>query len=273
MQNKEIARKNRIQSRTKSRKPLICQACGETIEKVMLLWEHRRNCVKHQEQVKLVREEGVVRIRTEENLTKGCETRKSRVYSLTQAQAQARHNNMTQRNQSAEARMKSSITAKKTSARKDIQIERANRLARWREQNPEKMKEITQKAQATPKRSKIEAEIGTLIYPLGFQRNVHIDCGDKVSKQVDFMNSEKRMLVEVDGPWHFLPVKGEIYLARVKARDQLLEDWVTKNQWCLIRISMDCFYRNKLKEERMQEFQEALNKAEMKITRIGKLYL
>lgn len=142
-----------------------------------------------------------------------------------------------------EMRKTYSETAKKTSKRKDIQEERADRLRAWREQNPEKFAAIRDKAHASPKRSKMEAWLEPHLSAIGFTRSGRLTCGN-TRKQVDFINRRLHMVIEVDGPWHFLPIRSPDSLHEVQVRDRMLEREILKRSWKLIRLSMECFKTN-----------------------------
>ena len=142
-----------------------------------------------------------------------------------------------------EMRRKYSETAKKTSARTDIQLERAQRLTVWRKQHPNEFKNIQAKAHASPKLSKMEAWLEPHLAELGFMRNTQFRC-QTVHKQIDFVHRQKKMVIEVDGPWHFLPIRSEQHLQTVQARDHLLNQEIMRRSWRLIRLSMECFKSN-----------------------------
>lgn len=142
-----------------------------------------------------------------------------------------------------EMRQKYSETAKKTSARSDIRQERAQRLKVWRDKHPAEFQGIQAKAHASPKLSKMEIWLEPHLAKLGFMRNTTLRC-QKGSKQIDFVNRHKKMVIEVDGPWHFLPIRSIQHLQTVQARDQMLNHEVMRRSWRLIRLSMECFKSN-----------------------------
>lgn len=142
-----------------------------------------------------------------------------------------------------EMRLKYSETAKKTSKRTDIQEDRAARLRAWREQNPEKFAAIRDKAHGSPKRSNMEAWLEPHLKVVGFTRSARLTCGN-TRKQVDFFNRGMRMVIEVDGPWHFLPIRSPDGLHKVQTRDRMLDREILKRSWRLIRLSMECFKSN-----------------------------
>lgn len=131
-------------------------------------------------------------------------------------------------------------TAKKTSSRPEIQHARAMRLKQWRDTNPERFDAIRQKAHATPKRSKMEMWLAPHLEADGFVRNARLYC-QGTRKQVDFIHWQRQIVIEVDGPWHFLPVRSPRELEKVQKRDHLLEQEIIKRSWRLIRLSMESF--------------------------------
>lgn len=143
----------------------------------------------------------------------------------------------------AEMREKYSQTAKKTSARSDIKQQRAEVLKKWREDHPEEFNAIRAKAHASPKLSKMEMWLEPHLIPQGFIRNTQLRCQQE-RKQIDFIHRQQKLVIEVDGPWHFLPIKSEEYLQKVQARDQILNQEILRRSWRLIRLSMQCFKGN-----------------------------
>ena len=142
-------------------------------------------------------------------------------------------------------RQKYSATAKNTSARSDVQEQRATQLKNWREANPEKFNAIRAKAHASPKLSKMEVYLEPYLVEKGFIRSVRLSCGEmKTLKQVDFVHKKQKIVIEVDGPWHFLPIRSQEQLAAVQARDHLLNQEIMKRNWRLIRLSMQGFKGN-----------------------------
>lgn len=142
-------------------------------------------------------------------------------------------------------REKYSQTAKKTSLRSDVQQERAKQLKRWREAHPEEFAAIRHKAHASPKRSKMESWLAPHLLEKGFVRNVRLRCGaERIVKQVDFVCREQKIVIEIDGPWHFLPIRSTQQLLIVQKRDRMLHQEMMTRNWRLIRLSMECFKGN-----------------------------
>lgn len=140
-------------------------------------------------------------------------------------------------------RQKYSETAKKTAVRPDIQQQRAQRLKQWRDTHPKEFQKIQAKAHASPKLSKLEMWLEPHLNKQGFTRNTQLRCQTE-RKQIDFINRQKKMVIEVDGPWHFLPIHSEENLQRVQKRDRMLNREIMRRSWRLIRISMQGFKGN-----------------------------
>jgi len=150
-------------------------------------------------------------------------------------------------NRTPEARAKSSETAKKTSARPDIQKQRAERLARWRQENPEKFIAIMEKGCRAVKRSKAEEWLEkNVLLELGFRRNVRVRCGQN-RKQCDFVR--KDFWVEVDGCWHFgvkfsRNTSSRYDVNKVHVRDVMLNKEAERRGLTLVRLGLDCWRGN-----------------------------
>src|SRR3990167_6609939 len=146
-------------------------------------------------------------------------------------------------------------TARKTSARPDIQRERAERLAAWREREPEKFIETLKKARSNTimngntRKSKGEIWLSKIVGPFGFKPGYCVMNGWK--KQIDYVRKAPKFYLEVDGPHHFrIMYYGQgSYLATMK-RDRLLKKKCLKSNIPLLRISYeDCFRNQKMKTE------------------------
>jgi very-short-patch-repair endonuclease len=140
-------------------------------------------------------------------------------------------------------RAKYSETAQKTAIRPEIQQQRAKCLKRWRDAHPDEFQAIRDKAHASPKLSKMEMWLEPHLTPLGFVRNIRLRCQQE-RKQVDFVNRQQKIAIEVDGPWHFLPINSEERLQQVQMRDRMLDREILHRSWRLIRLSMQCFKGN-----------------------------
>jgi very-short-patch-repair endonuclease len=119
----------------------------------------------------------------------------------------------------------------------------------------------------------MEAWLEPYMKSWGFERNKKMRCVS-VQKQVDFINREKGIVIEVDGPWHFLPLHGEEVLKRVQKRDLLLEKEVLRRQsWTLIRLGMDNFKSSgELIGISLDNLSEMIKCKSPGIYKVGKLY-
>lgn len=184
---------------------------------------------------------------------------------------------MERHNRSDEQRKRASETAKRTSARPEIQAARAALLRKWREENPEAFSKCTAAAQASPKRSKPEAWLRENLL-LGWPQG-QIRCGEE-RKQVDFISES--VWVEVDGFFHFFEVKRirdtrpsrlKRTLAVVQGRDAMLNQEARSRGICLIRVGVDCFARDgALRDEWKRTFTAMLHSMPPGVWCLGRLY-
>ena len=134
-----------------------------------------------------------------------------------------------------------SETAKKTSARKDVQEARAMQLKKWRDNNPKEFAKAIEKAQHSPKKSKMELWLRNFLN----WKPAKIRCGEE-RKFVDLV--KKNIWIEVDGPFHFWQIgskfdKRKHNLYFVQSRDQILKlECLKRKNVTLIRLSMTCFH-------------------------------
>ena len=167
-----------------------------------------------------------------------------------------------------------SATAKRTSARLDIQAARAERLRRWREENPEAFNVIVERLKAAPKGlgfspTKLE-EAAKAFLPEDVERAVHVEF-DGRTKCVDFRSGN--LLVEVDGIRHFIPLNGEKAFVVTQASDVALCDWVMRERSvALVRISTDCFEKCAVREKWAPMIRQAITEARPGVTLVGDLY-
>lgn len=141
-----------------------------------------------------------------------------------------------------------SETAKKTSARLDVQTARTANLKNWRDNNPEAFYEQCIKKMITAFQSKPEKKLFEFVSSLGefsFKRNRFINSqlisNKSHNKQMDMGDKKKRVYVEFDGVLHFLPKRGNETLVSIKQRDVEIERHITNHKWILIRVSYDQF--------------------------------
>lgn len=60
---------------------------------------------------------------------------------------------------------------------------------------------------------------------------------DKTFVQRDIISKVNKIVIEYDGPWHFVSITGEENLKKKQHKDQLLNNWCRENDFKLIRVS------------------------------------
>jgi hypothetical protein len=175
-------------------------------------------------------------------------------------------------NQTDHMRQKSSDAAIKTSARPEILESRTKQLEKWRKEHPEDFYEKCIKPMITAWQSKPEKllfEFASSISDYHFERNVFIKSNSFTSlskrRQMDIVDKQKRIYIEFDGIIHFDDIFGEDILKRNNVKDIEVENYISKHNWILIRVSYDQFiYKtkmiNKIKQDKSYFKQECLDK-------------
>lgn len=198
---------------------------------------------------------------------------------------------MSKVNKSDVMRLKASETAKKTSARLDIQKARALKLKIWRDENPEDFYEKCVKKMITSFHSKPERKLFEFVSNIpsfNFKLNQFINStmisNKSHNKQIDIGDKEKRIYIEFDGLIHFKPFKGEKILACIKNKDLEIDKHITNHNWTLIRVSHDQFiYKTKMidkvkhdisyfKQECLDQILEILKDNKPGVYKIGEVY-
>jgi hypothetical protein len=186
-------------------------------------------------------------------------------------------------NRRPEARKRSSDVARLTSTRPEILKARAERLARWRELNPDEFYEKCTKAAHAIWHSIPELALFDLLKNVEGYDFVHNQVVKSVAfpnkskrKQVDIADRSRHIYVEFDGIIHFnARIKGEDNFERVKCMDAMLDDYITKHDWTLIRISYDQFsYKDggRFEPDCLKKLFEILKDPRPGVHRIGKAY-
>lgn len=125
-------------------------------------------------------------------------------------------------NKTPEARTKSSVTAKITSARPDIIEARTKRL------------------QNSYKPSKPERFLEDLLVPVGFKRNYLISdtffSKPSHRRQVDFIDHNRKIMIEFDGAQHFHESWKRMPLTLIQQNDRELDEWAINHGYVLIRV-------------------------------------
>jgi very-short-patch-repair endonuclease len=184
-----------------------------------------------------------------------------------------------------------SETAKKTSARKDIQEARSQRLKEWRKNNPSAFYNKCIKKMITAFQSKPEKILYEHMLSLegfsfkknGFLKSKYFTSKSK-RKQIDIYDKNKRIYIEYDGIFHFEPKFGDQILSKTKQKDSEIEEHIKSHNWTLIRVSYDQFiYSTKtinkvkhdasyFKQECLDEIIRILNSNIAGIYKIGSAY-
>lgn len=177
-------------------------------------------------------------------------------------------------------RKKASETAIKTSARPEIQKQRAENLKRWRDDNPEKFLEIIQKAHTY--KSKPEKMLTEFVQCRkdGFRSNQQLKHAAFAKthktqrKQIDCLNKQKKIVVEFDGHFHFRNIKKWNQLKDVQATDAALNS--LKDEFCIVRVSHDQFSYRKhdggFKQGCLQKLEEILSNPQPGLYCLGEAY-
>lgn len=174
-------------------------------------------------------------------------------------------------------RQKSSETAIKTSARPEILAARTERLQHWRETNFEEFYEKCVKSMLSTWHSKPEIALFEIVKNIdgySFKNNQFLKSETFVKKskrkQIDIADHNLRVYIEFDGPHHFRNIHG--VLSDVQQSDRLLDEYIKKQGWTLIRISLDQWKSGKFKDECLKCLFDALKNPCVGVLKIGKLY-
>jgi hypothetical protein len=146
-------------------------------------------------------------------------------------------------------RKKASETAKKTSARKDIQEKRAFTLKKWREGNRQDFY-IKCTSNMHKYKSRPEKELYRIISSYfpdhnfvnnKFKKDNSFFSFNKTgNKQIDIISDSKKIYIEYDGFLHFKEVwKGT--LTKIKLKDSFFSKYCIRNSITLIRVSSDIY--------------------------------
>ena len=159
----------------------------------------------------------------------------------------ARKDNLTALNKTASFRKKSSETAIKTSARKDILETRTKQLSKWRKNNPEDFYDkcianMTSSFQSIP-----EKELFRIIH----EDHQQFKRGQKLKRtgmflstksnirQIDIMSLDDNIIVEYDGVHHFKNIFKDETLSAVRKKDNELNSVMVSEGWTVIRVGSD----------------------------------
>lgn len=161
-------------------------------------------------------------------------------------------------NKSPKGRKVASETAKRTSARPEILEARSKNLRRWRVENREEFFNKCVKPLTSTFKSHGEESIAEFLRG----ENLHFKWGSQIKsdlfvanksrrKQVDFIDRENKIIIEFDGPHHFMSEesaskKGMSHqVRRVKENDKALEKFSEVSGYLLIRVGWSCYNGHK----------------------------
>lgn len=199
-------------------------------------------------------------------------------------------------NKTESFRKRASETAIKTSSKKEIQVQRAERLKKWREENPDKFKNEcwSKMIKADKKWKKTKPElfmIGWLNKKYGdlfdwgkmLRSKLFMQNGKSDRKQIDFRSKDRNIFIEIDGPFHFdnLSRQQEVEsstiveaINRTKQRDNILEKIVKDKNKTLIRVGYGtwCNSTGRVDEKVLDKISEIVDSGVRGIFKIGEIY-
>lgn len=154
-----------------------------------------------------------------------------------------------QLNKRDDFRKKASETAKKTSARKDVQEQRAGQLKRWRDGNRDDFMNKCVIPNIYNFQSRPEKKLYEFVKNINnnFKRNqqlvsdIYFKTNKNPRKQVDIIDLENKIILEFDGECHFKNIHGDELLEKIHIKDLELDNFCRDNLYTLIRVSQSCF--------------------------------
>ena len=127
---------------------------------------------------------------------------------------------------------------------KEREIKKKSDVAKemWREKTKEEKQESLNKMHVGNRKnansgSKNENNVAEMLINYGFeikQRTKDYTPGRRF--EIDICIPKERIAIEWDGPNHFLPIYGEEKLAKVIAKDNIKNKYLTSSGWTIIRI-------------------------------------
>ena len=149
---------------------------------------------------------------------------------------------------SKEGREKSSQAAQETSARPEIIAARAAQLGAWRARCPDEFYDKCISAMhsfstSKPERAVLEflkSEFPTYDFKGNQQLMATCFAINRTSRrQLDVFSKLRKIIVEFDGPLHFMNVESWDQLERVQAKDRELDEGATALGYLVIRVGCD----------------------------------
>ena len=199
-------------------------------------------------------------------------------------------------NKTSVFRNKASETAVKTSARKDIQQQRAEQLRQWRSENPEEFKDKcwSKMLEADKKWKKTKPEKFMIEWLKGkygsrfewgkmLRSKLFLESGKSDRKQIDFRSNDRNIFIEIDGPFHFTnltrkeQIKSQVIneaIERAKERDKILEKIITDKQKTLIRVGYGtwCVSTGRVEQKVLDKISHIVDANLQGIYKIGDVY-
>lgn len=196
-------------------------------------------------------------------------------------------------------RKKASETAVKTSARKDVQANRSAQLARWREKNPTVFRDIMRKNRKKIlqwQRDNPEEHYKKCVIPLlsswkskpersllSYCKSLLEDCRSfflidesfstkTKRRQIDIYSESRHIIIEFDGPLHFMPIFGVEDFESKKRKDKEIN--LLAHKYCIIRVSYDCYYSksDSFKQEILDNIRDLLLNPRLGLFLFGSKY-
>ena len=182
-------------------------------------------------------------------------------------------------NRRQDFRERSSISAKITSARREIQLKRALALHKWRQENPDVFYEkCIQKINFSSKPERILFNFLLEVPGFSFRKNQFVKSNFFSSKskrkQIDIADKSKRIYIEFDGIFHFKKIFTQERFDSAKRSDLELDNHIQNHNWTLIRVSYENFsYKvNDFSNECKRQILEILTTLPPGVHRIGSFY-
>tara|TARA_R110000822_G_scaffold15153_1_gene52609 strand:+ start:1117 stop:1890 length:774 start_codon:yes stop_codon:yes gene_type:complete len=127
---------------------------------------------------------------------------------------------------------------------------------RWKKMDPEKKREMQEKAgralrMACIEGSKQEKFLKKKLEEMGYEVVMHKKGLIEGNFEIDLLLSELNTIIEVDGPQHFLPLFGEDKLAQVTKMDSIKNGLLISKGYCVIRIKYLCKHTSRSVERRL----------------------
>jgi len=189
---------------------------------------------------------------------------------------EVRKQSMIKCNKSDAGRIKSSETAKITSARPDIQKARAEVLRLWRKNNPDWMDKTVHRFSSKPEKElyRIVKEFIPLSKSNQRIRNNKFLTESRY-RQCDILDRESKIVIEFDGPFHFHDI-GKSKFEFAKQKDTRFNEVMLSKGYIVIRISYDLFSYSKVaygfKEETISSIRRIISEKTPGIFLLGGMY-